>query len=73
MAEQQLQEKQFDLLYRELQRIADDLDVIQHRLEALENLGPALLELSRLSGAIESLAYAALGREGPMVRRRRRA
>jgi hypothetical protein len=73
MAEQSLQEKQFDLVYQELRRIADDLDAIQRRLEALENLAPAALELSRLSGAIESLAYAALGREGPTVRRRRRA
>jgi hypothetical protein len=73
VGEQALQEKQFDLLYAELRRIANDLEAIQHRLEALEALGPALLELSRLSGAIESLAYAALGREGPSVRRRRRA
>jgi hypothetical protein len=73
MAEQQLQEKQFDLLYEELRRMADQLEAIQHRLEALETLGPAVLELSRLSGALESLALAALGREGPAVRRRRRA
>jgi hypothetical protein len=73
VGEQGLQEKQFDLLYAELRRIANDLDAIQRRLEALEALGPALLELSRLSGAIESLAYAALGREGPSARRRRRA
>jgi hypothetical protein len=73
MAEQQLQEKQFDLLYVELQRIGDELEAIQRRLEVLESLPPALLELTRLSGAIESLAYAALGREGPTVRRRRRA
>ena len=73
MAEQQLQEKQFDLLYEQLTRISRDLEKIERRLQALEALGPALLELSRLSGAIESLAYAALGREGPTVRRRRRA
>ena len=73
MADQLLQEKQFDLLHEELRRIADELDVIQRRLEVLESLPPALLELTRLSGAIESLAYAALGREGPTVRRRRRA
>ena len=73
MGEQLLQEKQFDLLHAELRRIADELDVIQRRLEVLESLPPALLELTRLSGAIESLAYAALGREGPAVRRRRRA
>jgi hypothetical protein len=73
MADQLLQEKQFDLLYEELRRIGDELEVIQRRLEVLESLPPALLELTRLSGAIESLAYAALGREGPTVRRRRRA
>jgi hypothetical protein len=73
VAEQQLQEKQFDLLYEELRRIGNELELIQRRLEALESLPPALLELTRLSGAIESLAYAALGREGPTVRRRRRA
>jgi hypothetical protein len=73
MADHLLQEKQFDLLYEELRRIADELEVIQRRLEVLESLPPALLELTRLSGAIESLAYAALGREGPTVRRRRRA
>jgi hypothetical protein len=73
MAEQRLEEKQFDLLYEELQRVAGELELIRRRLEVLETLAPALMELSRLSNAIESLAYAALGREGPTVRRRRRA
>ena len=36
----------------------------------LETLPVALQELSRLSRALESLAYAALGREGPRLRRR---
>jgi hypothetical protein len=68
--EQQLQEKQFDLLYVELRRIADELETIQNRLAMLEALPVALRELSQLSRSIESLAYAALGREGPRVRRR---
>jgi hypothetical protein len=70
MPEQQLQEKQFDLLYAELRRIADELETIQNRLAMLETLPVALQELSALSRSIESLAYAALGREGPRVRRR---
>ena len=70
MPEQQLQEKQFDLLYAELRRIADELETIQNRLAMLETLPVALQELSQLSRSIESLAYAALGREGPRVRRR---
>jgi hypothetical protein len=70
MGEQQLQEKQFDLLLTELRRIGDELETVQRRLAMLEALGPALQELSRLSHSIESLAYAALGREGPRLRRR---
>ena len=70
MAEQRLQEKQFDLLYDELRRIADELETLQSRLAMLEMLPAALQELSRLSRSLESLAYAALGREGPRLRRR---
>lgn len=70
MAEQQLQEKQFDLLYEELVKISKELETIQNRLAMLEALPVALQELSRLSRSIESLAYAALGREGPRLRRR---
>jgi hypothetical protein len=73
MAESQLQEKQFDLLLKELKRLGDELERIERRLDALEALPAALMELSRLSASLESLAYAALGREGPIVRRRRRA
>jgi hypothetical protein len=73
VAERQLQEKQFDLLLRELERIASQLELIERRLELLDALAPAMMELSRLSASLESLAYAALGREGPTVRRRRRA
>jgi hypothetical protein len=70
MAEQQLQEKQFDLLYEELRKISSELETIQQRLAMLETMPVALQELSRLSRSLESLAYAALGREGPRLRRR---
>jgi hypothetical protein len=71
MGEQQLQEKQFDLIHEELRRIADELEAVRRRLAVLETLPPAVAELSRLASSIESLAYAALGRQGPQVRRRR--
>jgi hypothetical protein len=70
MAEQSIQEKQFDLLHEELRRIADSLEALQARLSVLENIPSAVHELSRLTGTLESLAYAALGREGPTLRRR---
>jgi hypothetical protein len=70
VGEQQLQEKQFDLLIGELRRIGDELETVQRRLSLLEALGPGLQELSRLSHSLESLAYAALGADGPRLRRR---
>jgi len=70
MSEHRLQDKQFELLHEELRRIADQLETVQQRLAMLETLPVALQELSRLSRALESLSYAALGREGPRLRRR---
>jgi hypothetical protein len=70
MSEHSIQEKQFDLIHEELRRIADSLEALQARLSVLENIPPAVHELSRLTGALESLAYASLGREGPTIRRR---
>ena len=70
MGEQQLQEKQFDLLYEELRRIADELEAMRRRLAVLETLAARGGGAIRLASSIESLAYAALGREGPRLRRR---
>jgi hypothetical protein len=70
MGEQRINEKQFELLHQELTRIADELEAMRRRLAMLEALPPAVEELARLSGSIEALAYAAIGREGPRIRRR---
>jgi phosphoglycolate phosphatase-like HAD superfamily hydrolase len=37
----------------------------------LERLGPVVYELRNLNESLQALAYAALGRQGPQVRRRR--
>jgi len=70
MSEQRLNEKQFELLLEELRRVGDELEAMRRRLAMLEALPPAIDELSRLSAALETLAYAAIGREGPRIRRR---
>ena len=71
MGEQQLQEKQFDLLLEELRADrATSSRRVRRRLAVLEALPPAVEELSRLANSLEALAYAALGREGPRSRRR---
>jgi hypothetical protein len=70
MSEQPMNEKQFELLMGELSRIGDELENVRRRLTVLEALPPAVNELARLSTSLEALAYAAIGREGPRVRRR---
>ena len=70
MSEQRLNDKQFELLLGEMARIGDELEAMRRRLAVLEALPPAIDELARLSTALETLAYAAIGREGPRLRRR---
>jgi hypothetical protein len=70
MGEQRINEKQFELLHHELTRIADELEAMRRRLTVLEALPPAVEQLARLSSSLEALAYAAIGREGPRIRRR---
>ncbi len=70
MSEQRLNDKQFELLLQEVTRIADELEAVRRRLAALEAIPPAIEQLARLSNSLEALAYAAIGREGPRVRRR---
>ena len=65
MPESQLQEKQFDLLLPELRRIGDSSRRCSAGSRCWRRSRPAMMELSRLSRSLESLAYAALGREGP--------
>ena len=70
MSEQRLNDKQFELLLDELKRVGDELEAMRRRLAVLEALPPAIDELSRLSTALEALAYAAIGLDGPRIRRR---
>lgn len=69
MSEQRLQDRQFDLLLGEMTRIGDELEKIRGKLDALEGVEHAVPEIARVGRALESLAFAALGREGPRVRR----
>jgi hypothetical protein len=47
------------------------LDALLERLDAGENLAPLVYELRALNESLTALAYAALGSQGPQVRRRR--
>jgi hypothetical protein len=71
MTERRLQENQFDIVLEQLTRVGDELEQIRHRLDALDALPETAHQIQALSRSLESLAYAALGREGPHIVRRR--
>jgi len=69
MSEASLQEKQFELLLAELARIGDELEQIRRRMDRLDAIEAVVPEIARVGRSLESLAFAALGREGPRLRR----
>ena len=59
------------LLNQRLDRIADELAKTNKRLDNDENFLRLTRELANLNESLQALAYAALGQQGPQVRRRR--
>jgi hypothetical protein len=66
-----LTDRQLEALLERLDRIAEELARLNRRQEAREDLTVIAHELRNLNESLTALAYAALGREGPQVRRRR--
>jgi len=64
-------DRQLDALLERLDRLCDELRGLNRRLDAGENLAPLVYELRLLNESLQALAYAALGSQGPQVRRRR--
>jgi hypothetical protein len=66
-------DRQLDALLQRLDRIQLELNALNRRLDSGEHLAPLVFELRNLNESLQTLAYAALGRQGPQVRRRRSA
>lgn len=66
-----ISDRQFELLLERLDRIADEVAKVRERLDHDEPLVRIQRELANLSESLQALAYAALGQQGPQVRRRR--
>jgi hypothetical protein len=64
-------DRQLDALLERLDRLTAELQGLNRRLDSGENLAPLVREVSLLSESLQALAYAALGQQGPQVRRRR--
>ena len=63
-------DRQLDVLLERLDGIRAELQTLNRRLDSQESLLRIAGELSRLNESLEALAYAALGRQPPRIRRR---
>jgi hypothetical protein len=68
--ESELGDRQLDALLERLDKLNAELRALNRRLDAGEHLAPIVYELRNLNESLQTLAYAALGQQGPNVRRR---
>ncbi len=71
MDSKELGDRQLDALLDRLDRLTAEVRGLNRRLDSGENLAPVVHELRALNESLTALAYAALGSQGPQVRRRR--
>jgi DNA-binding FrmR family transcriptional regulator len=64
-------DRQFEAVLERLDRLTAEVAGINRRLEAAEGMILIARELATLNDSLQTLAYAAIGRQGPDVRRRR--
>jgi DNA-binding FrmR family transcriptional regulator len=64
-------DRQLDVLLERLDAIRDELRALNRRLDSQDTLLRIAGEISALNESLQTLAYAALGRQPPQVRRRR--
>jgi hypothetical protein len=69
--EPELSDRRFEAVLERLDRIAGELGRLNARLERDEGLVRIQRELALLNESLQALAYAALGSQGPQIRRRR--
>jgi DNA-binding FrmR family transcriptional regulator len=68
-----LDDRQLDAILARLDRLCDEVHGLNRRLDSGDQLQRIAHELSSLNESLQALAYAALGSQGPQVRRRRSA
>jgi len=64
-------DRQLDALLERLDRLCDEVHGLNKRLDSNDQLLRISRELSTLNESLQALAYAALGRQAPTIRRRR--
>ena len=71
MERKELSDRQFDAMLERLDRLCDEVHALNRRLDRSDDLQRIGRELVNLNESLQALAYAALGSQGPQVRRRR--
>jgi hypothetical protein len=71
MERKEVADRQLDALLERLDRLCDEVHALTRRLDTQEQLVRISRELATLNESLQALAYAALGQQGPSVRRRR--
>jgi hypothetical protein len=64
-------DRQLDALLERLDRLCEEMQTLNKRLDSNDQLLRIARELSTLNESLQTLAYAALGQQAPTVRRRR--
>ena len=64
-------DRQLEAVLERLDRLCDEIRILNRRLDSGDHLLRIAAELSTLNESLQALAYAALGQQGPQVRRRR--
>ena len=64
-------DRQLDALLQRLEKLTEEVAGIRRHLEERDQLTHIAVELRSLNESLQTLAYAALGQQGPQVRRRR--
>jgi hypothetical protein len=70
MEHSEIGDRQLDALLERIDKLTAEVAKINRRLEANEGMLHIAGQLSQLNESLQTLAYAALGRRGPDVRRR---
>ena len=68
---QELSDRRFEAMLERLDRLCNEVAALNRRLDRSDELQRIVRELGALNESLQALAYAALGQQGPHVRRRR--
>jgi hypothetical protein len=71
MAHGEVDDRRLEAVLSRIDKVAHELERLNKRLDQREELTVIAHELRTLNESLQALAYAALGQQGPQVRRRR--